>query len=160
MRDTSFISGPTGVEDDPKASFSIATTPSCRRRHYSFPCICSTSISLSFSFSLSLSLSLYIYIYIYISHEVRQPNRPTCRICHLHLRRSITPHQRVSCIWHKAEFDGEVFSCEVWSNSSFPLLPGPLWPGVVVCVRVLCMHQIKLFDNYLCANKWYIKLNC
>ena len=29
----------TLVEGDQKALFSIATTPRCRRRHYSFPCI-------------------------------------------------------------------------------------------------------------------------
>ena len=30
-----------------------------------------------------------------------------------------------------------------------PLLPGPLWPGVFVFVRVPCMSQIDLFVNYL-----------
>ena len=29
----------TVVEGDPKAPFSVATTPRCRRRRYSFPCI-------------------------------------------------------------------------------------------------------------------------
>ena len=29
----------TAVEDNPKAPFSIATTPRCREGHYSFPCI-------------------------------------------------------------------------------------------------------------------------
>ena len=26
-------------------------------------------------------------------------------------------------------------------------LPGPLWPGVVVPVRVICMDQIDSFEN-------------
>ena len=34
----------------------------------------------------------------------------------------------------------------MWSTLSLPLLPGPLWPGVVAPNRVLSMVQIKLFD--------------
>ena len=34
----------------------------------------------------------------------------------------------------------------VWSTSSLPSLPGPLWPGVVVPDRVLSIGQIELFD--------------
>ena len=37
----------------------------------------------------------------------------------------------------------------MWSTPSLPLLPGPLWPGVVVHVRVLSMAQIELFDHLL-----------
>ena len=36
----------------------------------------------------------------------------------------------------------------MWSISSLPLLPGPLWTGEVVPVRVLSMAQIEL---------WYLK---
>ena len=32
----------------------------------------------------------------------------------------------------------------MWSPPSLPLLPGPLWPGVVVPDRVLSMGQIRL----------------
>ena len=32
----------------------------------------------------------------------------------------------------------------MWSTSSLPLLPGPLWPGVVVPDKVLSMDQIEL----------------
>ena len=31
--------------------------------------------------------------------------------------------------------------------SSFPLLPGPLWPEVIVPVRVSSMGQIERFNN-------------
>ena len=34
----------------------------------------------------------------------------------------------------------------MWSILSLPLLPGPLWPGVVAPDRVLSMGQIHLFD--------------
>ena len=45
----------------------------------------------------------------------------------------------------------------MWSTLSLPLLPVPLWPGVVVPDRVLCTGQIKLFLTFkLCANKWLI----
>ena len=32
----------------------------------------------------------------------------------------------------------------MWDTLSLPLLPGPLWPGVVVPDRVLSMGQIEL----------------
>ena len=38
---------------------------------------------------------------------------------------------------------------ELWgreSTSSLPLLPGPLWPRVVVAELVLSTNQIELFD--------------
>ena len=38
------------------------------------------------------------------------------------------------------------------STSSLPLLPGPLWLGVVVPVRILSMSQIELFNNYYAWN--------
>ena len=38
---------------------------------------------------------------------------------------------------------------ELWGMQSapLPLLPGPLWPGVVAIGKVLSMGQIKLFDH-------------
>ena len=56
------------------------------------------------------------------------------------------------------ESDGDVPALEIWgmrSTSSTPLLPGPLWPGVLVPDRRLSMGQIEL--NW--AYKWLI-LNC
>ena len=35
---------------------------------------------------------------------------------------------------------------KVMSTPSFPLLSGPLCPGVVIPDRVLSMYQIELFD--------------
>ena len=34
-----------------------------------------------------------------------------------------------------------------WSTSSSPLLPGPLWPGMVVSVRISLLSQTDLFKN-------------
>ena len=34
----------------------------------------------------------------------------------------------------------------MWGTSLLPLLPGPLWSGVVALDRVLSVGQIKLFD--------------
>ena len=34
----------------------------------------------------------------------------------------------------------------MWSTHSLPLLPSPLWPGVVAPDRALSMSQIELFD--------------
>ena len=48
--------------------------------------------------------------------------------------------------------DGKALVMElwgIWSTLSLPLLLGPLWPGVVVPVRVLSMGQIELFNNLL-----------
>ena len=36
---------------------------------------------------------------------------------------------------------------EIWSTTPLPLLPGPLWPGVVVPVSVSSIGQIELFDH-------------
>ena len=40
----------------------------------------------------------------------------------------------------------------MWSTPSLPLLPGPLWPGVVVPDRVLSMGQIEL--NCVLMLRW------
>ena len=47
------------------------------------------------------------------------------------------------------QFDGEAPVLKfggIWSTPLLPLLPGPLWPGVVAPDRVLSMCQIELFD--------------
>ena len=41
----------------------------------------------------------------------------------------------------------------MWSILSFPLLPGPLWPGVVVLVRVPSMSLKELF-YCVQTNNW------
>ena len=50
---------------------------------------------------------------------------------------------------------GFKYSClilEIWGVRyilSLPLLPGPLWPGVVIPITVPNMSQIDLFKSYL-----------
>ena len=46
------------------------------------------------------------------------------------------------------------------------LLPGPLWPRLVVSVRVISMSQVDLFEimfkmilNYICSYEVFICLN-
>ena len=34
----------------------------------------------------------------------------------------------------------------MWSTPLLPLLPGPLWPGVIAPDRVLPVGQVELFD--------------
>ena len=41
---------------------------------------------------------------------------------------------------------------ELWSTPSLPLLPGPLWTGLVAPDRVLFMGQIELFDHSNCVQ--------
>ena len=81
-----------------------------------------------------------------------------CRIYQLHLYRGIRLLQLVSWIWHKPS-DDEDLVLEIWEMltiPSLPLLPGPLWPVVVVSVRVPSMGQIELFNHIL-----YLKpFNC
>ena len=49
---------------------------------------------------------------------------------------------------------------EIRSTPSLPLLPGPLWPGVVVTDRDLYMGQIELFDIWtVCKQITYATLN-
>ena len=49
----------------------------------------------------------------------------------------------------------------MWSTPSLPLIPGPLWPWVVVTARVPSMGQIDLFDHLnVCKQMTDVKLNC
>ena len=52
-------------------------------------------------------------------------------------------------VWHKTAPDGDAPLQEIWKIRSIPplpLLPCPLWIGVVVPVRVLFLAQIDLFE--------------
>ena len=42
------------------------------------------------------------------------------------------------------------------NTPSLPLLPGPLWPGVVAPDMVLSMGQIELFDHLTVMFNWII----
>ena len=42
-----------------------------------------------------------------------------------------------------------------------PLLPSPLWPGLVIPVRVPSIGQIELFNHFtVCKQKFEAELNC
>ena len=77
------------------------------------------------------------------------------RIHRLHLCRWVRLlSQRVSCYDTKLS-DGEVPVPElwgIWSTPSLPLLPGPLWPGVVTPNRILSLGQIELLDHLNCIK--------
>ena len=46
-----------------------------------------------------------------------------------------------------SHLSGVLELCRMWSTSSLQLLPGPLWPRVVVPVRVTSIGQIELFNH-------------
>ena len=64
-------------------------------------------------------------------------------------RGKIPPHHKCPGYDTKKP-DGEAsVMLELWgtqNTSSLPLLPGPLWPGVVAPDRVISMGQIELLD--------------
>ena len=71
-------------------------------------------------------------------------NKNRCRIHRLHLCRGVRPPPHNECPGYDTkQSDGEVpAELELWgmrSTPSLPLLPGPLWPGVVVPDRALSM---------------------
>ena len=54
--------------------------------------------------------------------------------------------------------DGEAFSPGALGiTSSLPLIPDPLWPWLVVPVKVPSMDQIDLFKNYTFLIGLYAK---
>ena len=97
----------------------------------------------------------------------------SCRLHRLLLwkRVRVPPHE---CpVYDTKQSDGEgPVMLKLWSTPSLPLLPGLLWPGVVVPNRVLSMSQIKfscvLMLNWIAWNRTvltfkqhtYAKLNC
>ena len=69
---------------------------------------------------------------------------------------------RKRCTKYDKTSDGEVSVLKIWSIASLPLLPGPLWPRVVVPLRIPSMSQIDQFKDYLyskglCARKNSLK---
>ena len=57
----------------------------------------------------------------------------------------------INCIWYQDSFSGML------STPSLPLLPGSLWPWLVVLLNVLFMGQIALFQNHLYLIESYAK---
>ena len=103
-------------------------------------------------FQFCIRIYIYIYIYIYWSNRLELQNTLTagpvrwgCWIHRLHLCRGVKLSRRLSWI---RQSDGKVpVMLELWGMQStplLPLLPGPLWPGVVAPDRVLSMGQIEI----------------
>ena len=72
------------------------------------------------------------------------------------LQRVNTPHECLE--YDSKQSDGEVPVMlelwQMWSTSSLPLLPGPLWPRMVAPDRVLSMSQIEL--NCVLMLNWIV----
>ena len=139
-----------------------------------FFCCCfsfSLSLSPSLSFSLFLSLFKYIYIYIYIYIYVYNyfplilpvliymPVFPGRQSSHITMRRSlayahcipwrsIRPHQKPRCFGYDTKLHLRLWFWRPASTPSLPLLPDPLWSGVLVPVRVPSMSQIDILEYY------------
>ena len=66
-----------------------------------------------------------------------------CRIKQLHLCKGVRPTPNECPGYDIKQSDAEVPVMQelwgMWSSSSLPALPGPLWPGVVASYRVLFM---------------------
>ena len=79
-----------------------------------------------------------------------------CRIHRLHLCRGVKFPPSPTSVLDMTQNNGDVpVILELWGMQStplLPLLPGPLWLGVVAPDRVLSMSQIELHT--------YVKLNC
>ena len=100
------------------------------------------------------SNTIYINIYIRVSLTLLFLSVDWgCRIHRLHLCRGVRPPSHECPGYDTKQSDGKVpVVLELWgmrSTPSLPLLPDPLWPGVVAPDRVLSMDQIEL-TAYLC----------
>ena len=71
-----------------------------------------------------------------------------CWICQLHLCWRVSLLSKECPVYDTKQSDGEVQVMlglwVMWSTPSLPLLPDPLWSGVLAPDRVLSMGQIKL----------------
>ena len=114
---------------------------------------------------LSLSLYIYIYIYIYIYMESAYSTAQLywtdrCIYIYIYIYPSLktgkTPPTDECPGYNTRQSDGEApvqDLWEMWSTSSLSLLPGPLWPGMVVPIRISFLGQTRILDNFL-----YLKL--
>ena len=91
-----------------------------------------------------------------------------CKIHQLLLcRRARTPPPNECLGYDTKQSDGEVSVMlellEMQSTPLLPLLPGPLWPGVVALDKVLSMGQIELncvlMINWIASNGTFCILN-
>ena len=71
----------------------------------------------------------------------------------------IKPRQKaMSNMWYETTFDGKATALEVWGvweTFSLPLLPVPLWLGVIVLDRFSLMGQVDMFKNYSYSIVWF-----
>ena len=122
-------------------------------------------------FLVSINLSMYLfqfdrkYLSIYLSQSSRSNlvNTPAAS-----LQSGKTPSpQRKSCIGHSTIrwWNSSLKVWEMWRPLSLLLLPGPLWLGVVVPVRIPCIGQIEILNHFLYlkslnkVQKMPVKLN-
>ena len=103
-------------------------------------------ISISVCMYVCMYQSKYFYSYVCIDLSIFESICPVgwgCRIHWLHLCRGVRPHLNERPGYDTKQSDGEVpVVLEIWgmrSTPSLPLLPGPLWPGVVASDRFLSM---------------------
>ena len=104
---------------------------------------------------------------VFTFNSVYCPVGRGCRIHRLHLCRVVRPSNECPRYDNK-QSDGEVPVMLVlwgmWSNSSLPSLPGPLWPGVVASDWVLTMGQIEakcvFILKWIVWNRTVLIFNC
>ena len=108
---------------------------------------------LPFSEEIALSCLRYMKSIMWVPVEINSsccllqaadcPGDWGCRIHCLHLCRGVRPPPNECPGYDTKQSDGEVLAVlELWemrSTPSLPLLPGPLWPGVVAPDRALSM---------------------
>ena len=116
-------------------------------------------LSLSLSLSLSLPcLHLFTFFSLSLSLSFSSPVGWDCRIHQL--QRCKTPTSKKYPKYDTKISDDEASVLElsgIESTLSLPLLPGLLWPRVVVSVRVPTRSRIDLF-KHLTVCKWIISI--
>ena len=65
----------------------------------------------------------------------------------------------VSWVGHLTASDHKTGDLESVEYPSFPLLPGPLWPGVVISVRIPTISWIDLREKKMYSIRIQISLN-
>ena len=118
-----------------------------------------SKFSFDSKFSFSMSGRLF-KIKQKPSAQLFSPISWGCRIHQLHFWREVRPPPPNKCSGYDIyQSDSEVPAWETWGmwcTPLLPLLPGPLWPGVIAPDKVLSMNQI---EQTKCSNKWLV-LNC
>ena len=101
-----------------------------------------------------MTVDFYINVFFIIQSKML-PVGWGCKIHQLHLCRGVRPPHYECPRYDTKQSDGEFpVMLGLWgmqSTSSFPLLPGPLWPGMVAHDRALSMGFIEL-DCILMLN--------